>query len=201
MPAASHIDRLLRHLRRHGVVRTRDLEALGVPRVALQRAVDRGQVIRRVRGVYVKPDHAATRHTDIAAVGARTPKAVVCLVSALEYHGLTTQVPHAVWIMIHKSAHRPTITSPALRIVRASGPAFTTGVEKQRIEGVAVQMTTPAKTVADCFRYRDTVGTDVAVEALRDCLRKRKATPADIFEMAKVDRVARVMRPYLEALT
>jgi predicted transcriptional regulator of viral defense system len=103
--------------------------------------------------------------------------------------------------MIQKSAHRPTITSPAIRVVRASGPALAAGVEKHRIEGVAVQMTNPAKTVADCFRYRDTVGTDVAVEALRDCLRKRKATPAAIFEMAKIDRVARIMRPYLEALT
>jgi len=200
MPATSQIQRLLRHLQRHGVVRARDLEALGVSRVALQRAVDRGQVMRRARGLYVKPDHAATRHTDIAAVGARTPKAVVCLVSALDYHGLTTQVPHAVWIMIHKSSHRPTFNAPTVRVVRASGPALTTGVEKHKIEGVVVQMTTPAKTVADCFRYRDTVGTDVAVEALRDCLRKRKATPSDIFEMAKVDRVARVMRPYLEAL-
>jgi len=161
---------------------------------------DRGQVIRRARGVYVKPDHAATRHTDVAVIAARTPKAVVCLVSALEYHGLTTQVPHAVWIMIHKSAHRPIFDTSAGRIVQASGPALTTGVEKHKIEGVAVQMTTPAKTIADCFRYRDTVGTDVAVEVLRDCLRKWKATPSAIFEMAKVDRVARVMRPYLEAL-
>ena len=201
MAALSHIERLLRHVQRHGFVRTRELEEFGVPRVALQRALDRGQIVRRARGVYVKPDHAATRHTDIAAVGARTPKAVVCLVSALEYHGLTTQVPHAVWIMIQKSAHRPTTGMPAVRIVRASGPALTAGVEKHKIEGVAVHMTNPAKTVADCFRYRDTVGTDVALEALRDCLRKRKATPADIFEMAKIDRVARVMRPYLEALT
>ena len=135
MAALSHIERLLRHVQRHGFVRTRELEEFGVPRVALQRALDRGQIIRRARGVYVMPDHAATRHTDIAAVGARTPKAVVCLVSALEYHGLTTQVPHAVWIMIQKSAHRPT-----------------TGIS------------------------------------------------ADTFEMAQIDRVARVMRPYLEAL-
>jgi len=201
MPVTSHIDRLLRHLQRHGVVCTRELETLGVPRVALQRAVDRGHVVRRARGVYVRPDHATTRHTDVAAVAARSPKAIICLVSALEYHGLTTQVPHAVWIMIDKSAHRPTITSPAIRVVRASGLALTAGVEKHKIEGVLVQMTSPAKTVADCFRYRDTVGSDVAVEALRDCLRKRKATPADIFEMAKVDRVAGVIRPYLEALT
>jgi predicted transcriptional regulator of viral defense system len=201
MPVSSHVDRLLRHVQRHGVVCTRDLETLGVSRVALQRAVDRGQVVRRARGVYVKPDHATTRHTDVADVAARSPKAIVCLLSALEYHSLTTQVPHAVWIMIQKSAHRPTITSPVIRVVRASGSALTAGVEKHTIEGVLVQMTNPAKTVADCFRYRDTVGTDVAVEALRDCLRARRATPADIFEMAKVDRVARVMRPYLEALT
>ena len=103
--------------------------------------------------------------------------------------------------MIQKSSHRPTCNAPAVRVVRASGPALTAGVEKHKIEGVVVQMTTPAKTVTDCFRYRDTVGTDIAVEALRDCLRKRKATPSDIFEMAKVDRVARVMRPYLEALS
>jgi predicted transcriptional regulator of viral defense system len=201
MPATGHIDRLLRHVQRHGVVRTRDLETLGVPRIALQRAVDRGQVVRRARGVYAMPDHATTRHTDLAAIAARSPKVIVCLVSALEYHGLTTQVPHAVWIMIQKSAHRPTITSPAIRVVRASGLALTAGVGKHKIEGVIVQMTNPAKTVADCFRYRNTVGTDVAIEALRDCLRKKKATPADIFEMAKIDRVARVMRPYLEALT
>lgn len=200
MPAASHIDRLLWHAQRHGVIRTRDLETLGIPRVALQRAVDRGQVFRLTRGVYVLPDHATTRHTDVAAVAARSPKAIVCLVSALDYHRLTTQVPHAVWIMIQKSAHRPIIAGPATRVVRASGRALSAGVGKQIIEGVPVQMTTPAKTVADCFRYRDTVGTDVAVEALRDCLRTRKATPAEIFEMAKVDRVARVIRPYLEAL-
>jgi predicted transcriptional regulator of viral defense system len=96
MTPASHIERLLRHLQRHGVVRTSNLETLGVPRVVLKRAVDRGQVIRRTRGVYVMPDHAATRHTDVAVVAARTPKAVVCLVSALEDDGLTTQVPHAV---------------------------------------------------------------------------------------------------------
>jgi predicted transcriptional regulator of viral defense system len=201
MPAASQIDRLMRHVQRHGVVCTRDLEAIGVPRVALQRAVDRGRLIRRARGVYVKPDHTATRHTDLATVGARSPNAIVCLVSALEYHGLTTQVPHAVWIMIHKSAHRPTITSPATRVVRASGAALTAGVDRLELEGVLVRMTNPAKTVADCFRYRHTVGTDVAVEALRDCLRRRKATPAVIFQMATVDRVTSVMRPYLEALT
>ena len=200
MPLLSHIDRLLRHLDRHGVVRSRDLTALGVSRVALQRAVDRGLVVRRDRGVYARAEHAATRHADLAVVSLRVPKAVVCLLSALEYHGLTTQVPHAVWIMVHTTAHRPRISSPKIRIVNASGAALTAGVETYRVEGVAVPMTSPAKTVADCFRYRRAIGSDIAVEALRDCLRKRMATPAEIFEMAKIDRVARVIRPTLEAL-
>ena len=200
MPTTSHIDRLLRHVQRHGVVRARDLETLGLPRVALQRAVDRDQVIRWARGVYVTPDHATTRHTDVAAVATRSPKAIICLVSALEYHGLSTQVPYAVWIMIQKSAHRPTFKAPAVPAVRAPGPALSSGVETHKNDGVIVHTTTPAKTVADCFRCRDAVGTDVAVEAMRDCLRKRKATPADNCEIVELDRVARVMQPYLEAL-
>jgi predicted transcriptional regulator of viral defense system len=200
MPSTSQMNRLLRHIKRHGVVRAKDLRAIGIPSVVLHRAVDRGQIARCARGVYVLPHHAATRHTDLATVAARNPKAIVCLVSALDFYGLTTQVPHAVWIMLQKSARLPAIKSPAVRSVRASGEALTAGVEKHKIEGVIVQITNPAKTVADCFRYRDTVGTDVAVEALRDCLRNRKASPAEIFEMAKVDRVARVIRPYLEAL-
>ena len=200
MNPTSQIERLLRHLSSHGVVRPRDLETLGVSRVTLQRAVDRGHVVRRSRGVYVTADQPTTRHADVASVSVRVPKAVVCLLSALDFHGLTTQMPHAVWIMIQKSAHRPNITAPGIRVVLASGQALTAGVERHRIEGVEVPLTTPAKTVADCFRYRATVGKDVAIEALRDCLRKKKATPAEIFEMAKVDRVANIIRPTLEAL-
>ncbi len=201
MGTTTQTDRLLQYARRHGMIRPRDLEAIGVPRAVLKRLVDRGELVRHVRGVYTLPDHEPTRHTDLATVCARAPKAIACLVSALEFHNLTTQVPHAVWIMISKAGHRPRIDQPPIRVVRASGKALTTGIETHQIEGVEVRLTNAAKTVADCFKYRDHVGQDVAIEALRDCLRQGKATPSDLYEMAKIDRVAKVIRPYIEALT
>jgi len=193
--------RLLKHVRQHGLVRPRELDAIGVPRAVLKRLVDRGKLVRRARGLYTTPEHEPTPHTDLAEVCARAPRATVCLISALTFHELTTQVPHAVWIMIDRAGRRPKIDHPPLRIVYASGEALSAGVQTHTIEGVAVRLTDPAKTVADCFKYRDHVGQDLAIEALRDCLRQRKASPSRIYEMAKIDRVAKRMRPYLEALT
>lgn len=193
--------RLLKHVRKHGLVRPRELDAIGVPRSVLKRLVDRGELVRRARGLYTTPEHEPTRHTDLAEVSARAPGATVCLISALAFHELTTQVPHAVWIMIDRAGRRPKIGNPPLRIVYASGEALSAGVQTHTIEGVAVRLTDPAKTVADCFKYRDHVGQDLAIEALRDCLRQRKASPSRIYKMAKIDRVAKRMRPYLEALT
>jgi len=192
--------RVLDYVRDRGMVRPRDLEVLGIPRAVLTRLVERGQLVRRSRGVYTAPDHEPTRHTDVAEVCARASGATVCLISALDFHELTTQIPHAVWIMIDRSGRRPKIDRPPIRIVYASGEARTAGVDTHEIEGVSVAVTNPAKTVADCFRYRDRVGQDVAIEALRDCLRQRKATPSEIYEMARIDRVSKRVRPYLEAL-
>ncbi len=170
-------------------------------RRVLKRLVDCGELIRRSRGVYTLPDHESTRHTGMAEVCARAPIATVCLISALDFHELTTQIAHAVWIMIDRKGRRPKIDCPSIEIVYASGASLTRGVETHEIEGVNVRITSPAKTVADCFRYHDRVGQDVAVEALRDCLHQRKATPSQIFKMAEIDRVVKTMRPYIEALT
>lgn len=183
------------------MVRPRDLQAIGVDRRVLKRLLDRGELVRRSRGVYTMADHEASRHTELAEVCTRAPNVTVCLISALDFHELTTQIPRAVWVMIDRAGRRPKIAQPVLRIIYASGSALTAGVERHQIEGVQVPITTPAKTVADCFKYRDRVGQDVAVEALRDCLRQRKATPAEVFDMAKVNRVAKTVRPYIEALT
>jgi len=193
-------ERLLRHARARGLVRPRDLERLRIARTTLKRLVDEGQLIRRSRGVYTVPEHEPTEHTDLAAVTKRVPKAIVCLLSALRFHELTTQNPFEVWIMIDRMAWRPQIDHPPLRVVRASGAALNEGVEVHRIEGALVRVTRPAKTVADCFKYRSKVGTDVALEALRDCWRQRKATMDEILRYAKIDRVANVMRPYLDSL-
>jgi len=131
----------------------------------------------------------------------RVPNSVICLLSALEYYGLTTQIPHEVWLLIDRKAWRPTLDYPPVRIVYASSKALSEGLATHTIDGQAVRMTTPAKTVADCFKYRRKVGLDVAVEALRDFKRKRAGTVDDLWKAAKIDRVARVIRPYLEAVT
>ena len=166
----------------------------------LTRLVRNGRLIRRSRGLYTLPDHEPTENTDLAAVAKRSPSAAICLLSALRFHGLTTQNPFEVWVLIDRKSRPPVMKHPRLRIIRASGVALSRGVELHEIEGVRVRVTTPAKTVADCFKYRGTVGTDVAVEALRDCWRQRKATADEIHDFAKIDRVANVMRPYLESI-
>ncbi len=200
MATAPQAEWLLRYARDRGLVRPRDVERLRIPRTTLKRLVDEGQLIRRSRGVYTVPEYEPTEHTDLAAVAKRAPKAVICLLSALRFHELTTQNPFEVWIMIDRTAWRPRIEHPPLRIVRASGAALREGIDFHRIEGVLVRVTHPAKTAADCFKYRSKVGTDVAVEALRDCWRQRKATMDEIHRYAKIDRVANVMRPYMESL-
>lgn len=193
-------ERLLRYARVRGILRPRDLEQLRIPRAVLMRLVKQGELVRRSRGLYTVADHEPTEDTGLAAVAARSPNAVICLLSALRFHDLTTQLPWEVWIMIDRKARQPTIDHPPLRVFRASGAALHAGVDAHRIEGATVRVTCPAKTVADCFRYRSKVGTDVAIEALRDCWRQRKATMDEIHRYAKIDRVANVMRPYVESL-
>lgn len=193
-------ERLLRHARERGMVRARDLRQLRLPTTVLTRLVREGRLIRRSRGVYTVPEHEPTEHTDLAAVAKRAPTAAICLLSALRFHGLTTQNPFEVWIMIGRKARHPAIEHPQIRVVLASGAALTEGVNIHEIEGVDVRVSTPAKTVADCFKYRSKVGTDVAVEALRDCWRQGKATMDEIHRYAKIDRVANLMRPYMESL-
>jgi len=200
MAQAFQAERLLQFARDRGLVRPRDVARLRIRRTTLKRLVDVGRLIRRSRGVYTVPEHEPTENTDLAAVTKRAPKAIVCLISALRFHELTTQIPSEIWIMIDRTAWRPQIDHPPVRVIRASGAALSEGVEVHRIEGALVRVTRPAKTVTDCFKYRSKVGTDVALEALRDCWRQRKATMDEILRYAKIDRVANLMRPYLESL-
>src|SRR3974390_771864 len=137
---------------------------------------------------------------NITLAAKRVPHGVVCLLSALRFHVLTTQMPFEVWLAIDPKARLPQTENPPLRIVRFSGAALTYGAAPHTIEGVTVRITTPAKTVADCFKYRNKIGLDVALEALRDCYRQRKATMDELYLAAKVCRVARVIRPYLEVI-
>lgn len=193
-------DRLLDLVRAQGLVRPSDLTPLGIPRVALTRAVRRGQLERVGRGLYGLMGRPVSAHGTLAEVARRVPHGVVCLLSALRLHGLTTQAPFQVWLAIANKAAAPKLDYPPLRLVRFSGLALVEGVEVHVIDGVAVRVTSVAKTVADCFKYRHKIGLDVALEALREAWTAQRITSDEVWHCAKIDRVANVMRPYLESL-
>jgi predicted transcriptional regulator of viral defense system len=188
-------------LAKRGPIRARDLAAAGIPRAYLKRLCDRGLLEQVDRGLYRLPEGPASELSSLADVAKRVPHAVICLLSSLQVHGLTTEAPHAVWILIDRHGRKPSLAYPKLEIVRASGAARTHGVEVRSIDGVKVRITTPAKTVADCFRYRRHVGLEVALAALRDYLRKHRGGTDALVEAARADRAYAVMRPYLEALS
>ena len=199
--AATESKRILNIARRAGVLRPRDLAPYGLPRVVLSRMVAAGTLQRVGRGLYIVPDYSRiTEHHSLAEACKQTPHGVICLLSALAFHDLTTEMPFQIWMAIDSSARRPRRKGPPLRIFRFSGAALREGVEDHLIEGVRVRVYNPAKTVADCFKYRNKIGRDVAVEALRDCRRQRKCTNDELWHYAKVCRMTRVMAPYLEAV-
>lgn len=193
-------DRLAMYLERHPIVRASEVERIGIPREYLLRLQREGKLSRASRGIYTRNSADITENHSLAEVAKRVPKAVVCLISALSFHGLTTQIPHEVWIAVDRRARRPTGVSPRIRVIRVSSPAFEAGVEIKNVEGVPVRIYSAAKTVADCFKFRSKIGLDVAMEALKDAVRQRKATRGAIFEFARLCRVANVIRPYLDAI-
>ncbi len=200
MAANTQVQRVLELVRQRGIVRGTELDRLGVHRMYLKRLVDRGLLVQRSRGIYEAAEPRLSEHDSVIEVAVRVPRATLCLLTALRLHQLTTQNPFEVWIMIDRKARKPSMTYPPIRVVRASGFALSRGVKAMRIDGVEINVTTVAKTVADCFKYRSTVGVDVAIEALRDAWRQKKVTVEAIIAAAKIDRVATVMRPYLESL-
>jgi predicted transcriptional regulator of viral defense system len=184
-----------------GIVRTSQALAAGVHPRTLYRLRDQGLAERVSRGVYRWADLAPLGAPDLVTVATRAPQGVICLLSALDYHDTTTHIPHQVYLAVPRSAAAfLRITQPPVRVFRFSAAAFALGVERHRIDGVSVKLYSPAKTVVDCFRLRRTVGTDVAVEALRRTLQLGKGTPAEITALARLCRVERVITPYLEAM-
>ncbi len=189
-----------------GVLRPRDLDEHHIQRYYLHRLWRRGLLVRDERGIYRAPEGELSEHHSLVEANKLVPKGVVCLLSALQFHGLTTQNPVSVWLAIPEKARRPQPASLPLQVVRFSGQALTAGVEEHLLEGVMVKVYHPAKTVADCFKYRHKIGLDVAIEALRDALRLRNTDGSplcsvdEIWHYAQICRVANVIKPYLEAL-
>jgi predicted transcriptional regulator of viral defense system len=192
--------RVTRLLKETGIARPRDFERLAVSRTELHRLCDRGVVERVGRGLYTLPGAVLTERHSLAEAARRIPGGVVSLLSALRFHGLTTQNPSEVWIAIDRKAWRPRGVSPALRLVHMSGESFEKGIETHDVGGVPVRVYGAAKTVADCFKFRNKIGVDVAVEALRDFSRKHRGGATELARFARIDRVSRVMQPYLDSI-
>jgi predicted transcriptional regulator of viral defense system len=187
-------------IRRMGIVRPADLETRGIPWARLYALTQKGLLERCGRGLYVVRDHPLTADHALAQAAKRIPNGVFCLLTALRFHGLTTQSPAEVWIALSEKARKPQIDYPRLRVVRFSGAALTEGIETHVVEGVNIRVYSAAKTVVDCFKFRNTIGTDVAVEALKDFSRKNRGGANELSRFARICRVTRVMQPYLDAI-
>lgn len=197
---ASAERRIQRVVGRTRTARSRDFVAAGVTRSELSRLVAAGQLVRLARGLYAAPGYESSEHGALVAVAKRAPGVVFCLLTALRFHDLTTQAPFEVWIAISNKAHPPRLDYPPVRAMRFSAESLAAGVETHRVDGTPIRVTSVAKTVADCFKFRNKIGLDVALEALREARRARKASADELWRYANVDRVANVMRPYLEAV-
>lgn len=191
-------DKALKIALKQGVLRPRDLERHGIPSFYASTLFRAGQLRRVGRGLYMHPDADVSENHTLALVAKRVPGSVVCLLSALRFHELTTQLPSATWIAIPAKARRPAMNGVPIRVVRFSDKTLREGVNEYLLDGVKVRVTDPARTVVDCFKYRNKIGRDVAIEALRDAIRQRKANLQQLGHYAKLCRVARFMQPYLE---
>ena len=188
-------------LRQKGLVRSSELERKGISRSELKRLNERGVVERVARGVYALPGAVLTEHHSLAEASRLVPGGVICLLTALRFHGLTTQNPFEVWMAIEAKAWRPKRAGLKLRIVHFSGRSFREGVDEHNIAGVRIRVYSAAKTVADCFKFRNKIGIDVAVEALKDFSRLHRDGANELARFARICRVSRVMQPYLDAIT
>lgn len=196
----THNQRVLDLVRQKGLLRASDLDAIDAPRVVLTRLTSAGLLDKVGRGLYRLPGQPGSEHEGLAAVAAKVPQAVFCLLTALQFHELTTQLPRQIWIAMPRGSHVPRIDYPPIRMVQMTGDIYAAGVEEHLRDGVKLRVYGAAKTVADCFKHRNRIGLDVALEALKDARARRKASADDLWHYAKICRVANVMLPYLEAI-
>jgi len=185
---------------REGVLRTSDALSAGIHPRNLYKLRDEGVIIRLERGLYKLNDDKPLSNPDLVIVAARIPSAKICLLSALDFHDLTKEIPHKVHIAIARTQRDPKIDHPPLQVYRFSDESLTEGVEKHTVDGQTIQVYNPAKTIADCFKFRNQIGNEIAIEALREGIRQGKATYKEIMRYAGICRVASVMKPYMEAL-
>jgi predicted transcriptional regulator of viral defense system len=186
--------------RQLGTIRIKDLLERNIHPEFARRLVNKGIFVRSGRGLYILTDSEITEFHNLAIIGKRVPKGVICLASALSFHNIGTQLPRKVWLALKKGSAQPHLAYPPLSTVRLSGPCFSEGIDEHQIEGVTVKVYNPAKTVADCFKFRNRIGLEAAIEAARECLHEQKATSDEVYHYAKMCRVWNIMKSYLEAM-
>lgn len=196
----THTQRVLDLLSQKGILRPCDLDGIGVPRVVLTRITANGQLEKTGHGIYRLPDSQSSEHESLATIATKVPQAVFCLLTALQFHELTTQLPRQVWIAMPRGSHTPRIDYPPVKMIQFSGEAYAQGIEEHERDQVTLRVYGIAKTIADCFKHRNKIGLDVALEALKDARSRKKVSADDLWRYAKICRVANVMRPYLEAV-
>ena len=192
--------RVLDLARLKGMLRTVDVQNAGIPRTILSRLTSSGQLEKIGRGLYRLPDAQPSEYETLATIATRVPQAVFCLLSALQFHELTTQLPRQVWIAMPRGSHIPKIDYPPVKMIQFTGEAYAEGIEIYERDQVKLRVYSVAKTIADCFKHRNKIGLDVAIEALRDARTKKKTSANDLWRYAKICRVTNMMRPYLEVI-
>jgi predicted transcriptional regulator of viral defense system len=194
------MDKVLKYAKKRGIIRVRDAISQGIHPEYLRRLCEKGLLVKMGRGTYIPADSEMSPDIGLAQAAKRIQHGVICLLSALQFHDIGTQSPFEVWIAIDRKAAKPHIDYPPVRVVRFSGHALSEGVEEHLIEGVSVKVYNKAKTIADCFKYRNKIGLDIALEAMKDCRQRKLCTNDQLWKYAKLCRVSNVMKPYLEAI-
>lgn len=200
MNTSTYNQRVLDLARQKGMLRTVDLQNAGIPRTILSRLTASGELEKIGRGLYRLPNVQTSEYEMLATVAVKVPQAVFCLLSALQFHELTTQLPRQIWIAMPRGSHIPKIDYPPVKMIQFTGEAYSEGIEIYERDQVKLRVYSVAKTIADCFKHRNKIGLDVAIEALRDARAKKKASANDLWHYAKICRVTNIMRPYLEVI-
>ena len=196
----TYAERVLELANQKEIIRLCDLKELDIPRVVLTRLIRSGQLEKIARGLYCAPNKTVTENTSLVTIAIKIPQAIFCLLTALQIHEITTQLPRQIWIAMPRGSHVPKLDYPPIKMIQCSANIYSIGVEIIEYEKQTIRVYSPAKTVVDCFKYRNTVGLDVAIEALREVRAQKKATADELWHFAKIGRVTNVIRPYLEVI-
>ena len=201
MKKKTHAERILALVSQKKILRSNDLKEMHIPRIVLARLVQQGQLEKIERGLYCLPEKNITENTNFVIISIKIPQAVFCLLTALQLHELTTQLPRQIWIaMPHGSSHIPKLDYPPLKMIQCSSSVYTEGIETMEYDKQLIRVYNPAKTVIDCFKHRNKIGLDVAIEALREARAQKKASADELWHFAKICRVTNIIRPYLEVI-